>query len=252
MNQVQTADALRAERESLAEYLETLPESAWEKASLCELWKVRDVVSHLAGSAADTLAQLVVNAGSAVLQSPEGIGSPEYNQRQVDERAGNNPAELLDEWAQQGQLLEQFVREIDDELWASPLPVFGTTGLAFWHYIEDVWAHAQDIRVALGEPISDGPGAGVAVREMAILLPGRAKRLAPNLGSVAIEAGDFVRNVEIRDGGVAVKICGDDLTLALVATGRLSLSGAQAQGTVSVEPPDAPAGLDEALNIYGH
>jgi hypothetical protein len=84
------------------------------------------------------------------------------------------------------------------------------------------------------------------------LLPGRAKRLAPNLGSVAIEAGDFVRNVEIRDGGVAVKICGDDLTLALVATGRLSLSGAQAQGTVSVEPPDAPAGLDEALNIYGH
>jgi uncharacterized protein (TIGR03083 family) len=196
-------------------------------------------MSHLAGNAADIVAQNL-----------DGAGSPEFNQRQVDARAGKTPAELLDEWTRQGQLLEQVVRAADDEFWAAPFPVFGTVGLAFWHLIEDVWAHAQDIRVALGAPISDGPGVRVALTEMATRLPERAKRLAPGLGSVSIEAGDFVRTVEIRDGAVAVRICGDALTLALVATGRRSLSDAQAQDKVSIEP-EAPAGLDKALNIYG-
>jgi hypothetical protein len=98
----------------------------------------------------------------------------------------------------------------------------------------------------LGDPVSGGPGVGVALAEIVNSLPARAKLLAPDVGSVSIVAGDFVRDVEIGDGGVA-KICGDAPTLALVVTGRLDLSGAQVSGELSVEP-EAPDGLGNALD----
>ncbi len=39
------------ESERLKEYLSSLPTEAWNKPSACDLWEVRDVVAHLAGTA---------------------------------------------------------------------------------------------------------------------------------------------------------------------------------------------------------
>jgi uncharacterized protein (TIGR03083 family) len=41
-------DAMRlAEMASISEYLHELDDEQWDEASLCEGWRVRDVISHM-------------------------------------------------------------------------------------------------------------------------------------------------------------------------------------------------------------
>jgi uncharacterized protein (TIGR03083 family) len=49
-----TWQAIRTERQSLAEALAALPEPAWDKASLCAGWTVREVVGHMIATASMT------------------------------------------------------------------------------------------------------------------------------------------------------------------------------------------------------
>ncbi|MFD6391984.1 maleylpyruvate isomerase family mycothiol-dependent enzyme [Nocardia sp. NPDC060259] len=53
--------AVAAERASLVDMLRDLPESAWDTASLCDGWRVRDVVAHLVLATQVTIGSLVVN-----------------------------------------------------------------------------------------------------------------------------------------------------------------------------------------------
>ncbi|MEV1167975.1 maleylpyruvate isomerase family mycothiol-dependent enzyme [Nonomuraea sp. NPDC049784] len=48
MNQEEIWAALEIERRSLADLLGSLPVADWERPSLCEGWRVRDVAAHLA------------------------------------------------------------------------------------------------------------------------------------------------------------------------------------------------------------
>ncbi|MFE1592406.1 maleylpyruvate isomerase family mycothiol-dependent enzyme [Nocardia sp. NPDC058705] len=54
-------EAVAQERSTLVELLRELPESGWETASLCEGWRVRDVVAHLVLATRVTIASLLVN-----------------------------------------------------------------------------------------------------------------------------------------------------------------------------------------------
>lgn len=238
MNQKQTADALRAERKELTDYLEKLPEGAWDKQSLCGGWRVRDVVAHLVGNAADLVARNL-----------EGMGSVEFNQRQVDERSDKSPSELLAEWAEQGPLFEDSTQALDDEFWNTPYPPFATIGEALERLVEDLWVHAQDIRIPLGEEVTRGPGLkstlDCAVREY----PERMPRLAPEVGTIDVNANGYKQSVSVNGGGVTVRISGDDAMLALAVTGRTDLETAISEGKLKVEPAP-PSGFAEALNIY--
>jgi uncharacterized protein (TIGR03083 family) len=49
-----TWQMIRAERASLVDALAVLPDSAWEKPSLCTGWSVRDVVGHMIATASLT------------------------------------------------------------------------------------------------------------------------------------------------------------------------------------------------------
>lgn len=53
--------AVAHERTTLVELLRELPESAWDTASLCEGWRIRDVVAHLVLATRVTIRALVVN-----------------------------------------------------------------------------------------------------------------------------------------------------------------------------------------------
>jgi uncharacterized protein (TIGR03083 family) len=238
ITQTSISQGMREERERLVAYLESVPEGAWDKASLCEGWRVRDVVAHLVGNAKDIAAQNVANAGSV-----------EYNQRQLDERADRTPTELLSEWAEQGPLLEQTMASLPDEFWNTPYPPFGTVGEALQRLLEDIWVHAQDIRVPLGDEPVPGPGVGATLDVLEREIPERFPRLAPEVGAVEIEAGDEKRLVAIGDGAT-VKVKGDPVTICLVATGRVPLDRAIGDGTLEVSPTSPPSFAD-AFNFYG-
>ena len=53
--------AVAEERATLVEMLRELPESAWDTASLCAGWRIRDVVAHLVLATRVTVAALVVS-----------------------------------------------------------------------------------------------------------------------------------------------------------------------------------------------
>jgi uncharacterized protein (TIGR03083 family) len=238
VTQKEIATAMRDERTRLVSYLEALPEPAWDKPTLCEGWTVRDMVAHLIGNAADIVAQNI-----------EGAGSVEYNQRQIAERAGRSPAELLAEWAEAGPAFEAAIEALDDTFWNTPYLEFGTIGQALQRFVEDIWVHGQDIRIPLGDEPITGPGLDATLDIVARELPLRAPRLAPGVGSVRLTTGGATREASIGDGD-AIEVAGDPIAIALVATGRVDLDSAQADGEVSVTP-SAPAGFADALNIYG-
>jgi len=239
ITQKELAAAMRDERTRLVSYLEALPEGAWDKQTLCEGWSVRELVAHLIGNAADLLAQ-----------NFDGAGSPEYNQRQVDERAGRSPAELLSEWAGHGPAFEAAIEGFDDALWTADYLDLGTVGEALQRLVEDIWVHAQDIRIPLGDAPDVGPGLDATLDCIARELPKRCARLAPAIGSVRIETGGTTRDVVVGADGVTVTVTGEPVAVAFAGTGRITLDSAQADGEVSVTP-SAPAGFADALNMYG-
>jgi uncharacterized protein (TIGR03083 family) len=192
---------------------------------------------------------LIGNAADIVAQNIEGAGSPEYNQRQIDERAGRSPVELLAEWAEQGPAFEAAIEALDDTFWNTPYLEFGTIGQALQRFVEDIWVHAQDIRIPLGDEPVTGPGLDATLDVLARELPLRGPRLAPEVGSVRIKANGTTRDVKIGDG-VAVEVDGDPIAIALAATGRVTLDSAEEDGKLTVTP-SAPAGFADALNIYG-
>jgi uncharacterized protein (TIGR03083 family) len=236
MNQAEIVAGLRDERARLSEFLAGLAPEEWEKPSLCDGWRVKDVVAHLVGNVVDSLALRF-----------DDVGSPEYNQRQVNERAQSSPAELLGEWSENAPKLEAALTAFDAEAWSAPfsgLPT-GTLGDAVRRLLEDLWVHAQDIRIGLGATASPGPGLRATLESVTDLWPERASGLE-GIGMIKVTAGDFSRSVRLGDGS-ELRISGDPMALALIATGRISLEDAGSK--VAVEP-EAPEELERALNIY--
>ena len=237
VDQEQLVADLKLQRERLQSYLKGIPEAAWDTESLCGGWRVRDVVAHLVGNATDLAAQNL-----------EGVGSPEYTQRQVDERTNKSIDELLTEWDEQGPAYEAAIAALPKEIWESPYEPWGTVGEALERMLEDIWVHTQDIRLPLGDGIEEGPGSGAAIHVSAFEIPVRAKEKGVALGSVHINVGDHDISVPVGEGP-SLEITGDPSTYALVATGRVSIEEATKQGKLSIDPVP-PAGFDKVLNIY--
>jgi uncharacterized protein (TIGR03083 family) len=119
-------DLARAEREELADLLETLTPQQWDAPSLCERWRVRDVVAHVVsydrlGAAA--LAQRFVR-GRLLLDRVNQVG--------VDEHRERDPQELV-------ALLRRHA-----------VPSGLSAGFGGRIALVDTLVHAQDVRRPLG------------------------------------------------------------------------------------------------------
>jgi uncharacterized protein (TIGR03083 family) len=65
-----TWEAIRSERVSLADALSGLPDDVWDKPSLCAGWRVRDVVAHLVATAQMTPPTFVVKLAASGFRFP--------------------------------------------------------------------------------------------------------------------------------------------------------------------------------------
>lgn len=238
MEQHEIIEGLREERERLMEYLSGLPDGAWDRASLCPGWRVRDVVAHLIGNCADVLDQNL-----------DGVGSDAYNQRQVDERLGRSPAELLAEWAQAGPGCEAVYEAMPPDLWRMEMPgIIGWIGGGVLRQLEDLWVHAQDVRIGLGGEPSAGTGVRAALEVAAADVEPLLRKHASEIGAIELRLPDFERTIP-GDGDRTVHITGDPVAFALVATGRWTVDAAQEDGRLRMDPELPNAG--RVLQIYG-
>jgi uncharacterized protein (TIGR03083 family) len=239
MDQKEIVHALKDERERLIDYLAALPEGSWEHATLCEGWRVRDIVSHLVGNCADVLDQNL-----------DDVGSPAHNQRQIDDRSTKTPNELLSEWREKGPSVEAIYEAFPPEIWEYDMGgVIGTVGRGVLRTLEDLWIHAQDIRIGLGHDASAGPGLDATLELVAIDLPGSFAHHRSTVGVLQLSLGNVDMSIPVGGSSRTVRISGDPVAFALAATGRTSLDAAEADGRLTVSPP---LGEDAAaLNIYG-
>ncbi|MEV0540087.1 maleylpyruvate isomerase family mycothiol-dependent enzyme [Nocardia salmonicida] len=119
--------AVAEERTTLVALLRELPESAWDAETLCEGWRVRDVVAHLVLATRVTIASLVVNLIRA---------------RGNTDRLIHDTAVRLADRTSTAELLAELHATIDSRV----IPI-GTTPI---DRLMDLLVHGQDIAVPLG------------------------------------------------------------------------------------------------------
>ncbi|MFE3543327.1 maleylpyruvate isomerase family mycothiol-dependent enzyme [Nocardia sp. NPDC059177] len=119
--------AVARDRATLVELLDGLPESAWDTASLCDGWRVRDVVAHLVLATRVTVGALVVNLVRA---------------RGNADRMIRDTAIRHAERTPTARLLAELRSTVDSRA----IPV-GTTPL---DRLMDLLVHGQDLAVPLG------------------------------------------------------------------------------------------------------
>ncbi|MBF6166888.1 maleylpyruvate isomerase family mycothiol-dependent enzyme [Streptomyces gardneri] len=119
--------AVAAERAGLAALLAQLPETGWDHPSLCEGWRVREVVAHLVLSARADIGWILVNLIRA---------------RGSLDRAIRDTAIRHADRVTTGQLLDELRGSIDARVTA-----LGTTPA---DRLMDLLVHGQDIAIPLG------------------------------------------------------------------------------------------------------
>jgi uncharacterized protein (TIGR03083 family) len=199
----EVAHGLLAELDAFEALVRSLDADDLSRPSRCEGWTVGDVAAHVVGTMVD------VATGRL-----DGLGTPEFTERQVVERRGRTGAELADELAGARKIAADLLPAFDDETWAGPSPggYEGTLGdgvEALWY---DTYLHADDIRAALGKPsVRGGDGLRASVSHVAFELGKRG------WGPATIALED-VPTFEVGGGGRRVE--GDPFEFVLAATGR--------------------------------
>jgi uncharacterized protein (TIGR03083 family) len=216
LSRAEVVPGLVAELQTFGELIGSLDAAAWETSTRCEGWTVADVAAHVIGSIADVVSGQL-----------DGLGSPEVTAREVAERKGRSPAELVQELDAVTKLASDIAGAFDDASWETPAPggYDGTLGQgveALWY---DTYLHADDIRAALGQPSLRGSGLRASVHHVAHELG----KLGWGPATLAFEAVE-----EVPVGGGGPKRTGDALEFVLVATGRADATGLGPNAPVNI------------------
>jgi uncharacterized protein (TIGR03083 family) len=182
MQDISTMQMACEEREDFADFLDGLSPEQWEQPSLCELWRVRDVVAHVISYEELSRWQLVRRFAKGGLVPPcvNAIGVAEY--------AGRSPRQL-------------------SELMRTCIPPRGLTS-AFGGMIAlvDGMIHQQDIRRPLGIGRVIPPQRLQRVLDIALRSPAtRGARKARGVRLVATDLDwDYGDGLEVAGQGEAI------------------------------------------------
>jgi uncharacterized protein (TIGR03083 family) len=207
---------LLTELELFGELIGPLDAAAWATSTRCQGWAVCDVAAHAIGGIADVVSGQL-----------EGLGSPEATAREVAQRKGRSPAELVQELETVTKLAGEIAAVFDDAAWQGPGPggYDGTLGQGVEALWFDTYVHGDDIRAALGLVSTRGPGLRASVHHVAGQLGKRG------WGPATL---DFEGVGEVLVGAGGPRFAGDGLEFVLVATGRADLGALGPDGPPNI------------------
>ncbi|WP_034271918.1 maleylpyruvate isomerase family mycothiol-dependent enzyme [Actinospica robiniae] len=192
-----TAEAYCTVRARLIELAAQLTdEQAAAAVPALPAWTVRDTYAHLTGVCAEV--------ASGVLRRR---ATDEDTARQVSEREDRTLAELTAEWDGLAPAIDALMS--------------GPDGIRYGLMAADVWNHEQDIRGALGLPVTRQEAAcsGVAAFIAGLLdYQWRKASLAPAVHFSTVEGGAW----QVGAGEPAVRLSSTDFELNRLLTGRRS------------------------------
>ncbi|PMQ21660.1 maleylpyruvate isomerase family mycothiol-dependent enzyme [Glutamicibacter arilaitensis] len=189
MDTTQLWSLVRAERETLCEFLGNLDQSHWQQESLCPPWTVRHIVAHIAAAGSTATGAWLAN----MLRS--GFNTDRHNARLLEKFLGDSPDQTFD----------NFQNSCGNSIAAlNPVPAL----------LGEVVVHSQDIAVPLG--ITLQPGAE-SIREVAEFFVSdnfavNSKTLAKGLKIVAVDQEFAV--------GTGPEVRGKLLDIVMVLAGR--------------------------------
>jgi uncharacterized protein (TIGR03083 family) len=186
-------------RERIAEMAIALSEEDLQAGvPACPGWTAKDLVSHLAGIATDTMSGVIENAGSEA-----------YTSRQVDERKHKDIAAIVDEW--RAAKLETILDGLH------PAIAGGIIG--------DLFTHEQDFRGAVGTPGGrDSTAFEIALDSYTRFFGRRIKEAG--LPALEVKAGD--RSWVAGKGDPVGTVSGEPFELLRGLTGRRTLDEVRA------------------------
>ncbi|WP_417365836.1 maleylpyruvate isomerase family mycothiol-dependent enzyme [Glutamicibacter arilaitensis] len=180
---------VRAERETLCEFLGNLEQDQWQQESQCPPWTVRHIVAHIAAAGSTATGAWLAN----MLRS--GFNTDRHNARLLEKFLGDSP----------DQTFENFRNSCDNSI----APLNSVPGL-----LGEVVVHSQDIAVPLGITLQPGAEAVWEVAEFFVSnnFAVNSKTLAKGLKIVAVDQEFTV--------GTGPEVRGKLLDIVMVLAGR--------------------------------
>ncbi|MFE0699366.1 maleylpyruvate isomerase family mycothiol-dependent enzyme [Streptomyces sp. NPDC058872] len=235
------ADAWTHSIEAIAELVQPLVESEWNRPTPCVGWSVRDVVSHVIGMETEMLGDpRPIHSLPRDLYHVRSDFS-RYMEVQVDVRRHHTAPEMTSELE---YILIRRARQLRNEnrspehLIRAPLGAEQSLELAYRMRAFDVWVHEQDLRTALNAPGNLDSAGALVTRD--VLLEALPKAVAKDAGAPASSAVvldvtgpvEFLRTIRVDaegrgsvDGapslGPAVSLATDWETFVRLACGRV-------------------------------
>lgn len=192
-------DLLDTESERVDAFLSSLDEEGWNKQTRAELWRVREMLSHLDGVEVyhtacldDRVKELWEEA-----QKHGAKDGDSFNAWFVEERAGKPVQEVLESWRAANAEVRRRMRERGREGTMSSSVGKYPVGLMAFHIASEYATHADDMAV----PMDDS--------ERAAQLAWRAK-----VSLFAIKEADKPVRVEPRGEEFVVRLDGKEATIS--------------------------------------
>ncbi|MCU1363310.1 MAG: hypothetical protein JWM55_1138 [Acidimicrobiaceae bacterium] len=235
-------DALEETWSSIDRTLRSREEEAYDAATPCPGWSVRDVLSHLTGF------ELLLQGGSVPVHQgpwPSYVKNPigETNESFVEAYRDTPGDEVLDLFRRTCALSIERLRGLSEGEWDKV--GWSPEGERPYHRFQetrvlDSWIHLQDIRDALLEPADDhGPGEEIVVNRFEAALPYvLAKRAhAPDGTVVRINlSGRLARTVLLGvESGRAKALEASDRVPNLELSTAVAIFWRRAAGRISAE-----------------
>ncbi len=254
---------LKAENQRLTEYLNSLPEDAWDDPSACDQWTVADVIAHLTAGLGSH-ATHITDAFKADVVNPESL--PRRTNRRVDATAVAESgislrkdlgSQLLPEFVKASEAMEQALDQVGPGDWnklcyrpngAEPI------GNILDQFITEFAVHSWDItflfdpKVKLSQDCLDAMVERYPHRtrwweiELPTNHPPLPVRFRFKVSAVSIPGTDFVISAQQEkfmelagDSPADVHFLCDSETFILTAYGRMSLESAISNGTLTFE-----------------
>jgi uncharacterized protein (TIGR03083 family) len=236
--------------------VETLGSDEWDKPTFCTAWRVRDILAHQAGGYASGTGYREMFRQYLMLPKKGQLPEDVINERQVRERAGHSPAEIIAElrqvgppaiekWAYQFRLIKPIVM---------PHAVGGLMSVRHLMWIihsRDTWMHRLDICRATGREFHqtrehDGRIVALVMRDLGYSLRSKLGGQAVLFDLTGIAGGVW----QVGPGEVAATIRMDALDFNIFASGRFSYDEGRARASLSGDTALAEVALKNTLVLY--
>ncbi|HSN77674.1 MAG TPA: maleylpyruvate isomerase family mycothiol-dependent enzyme [Anaerolineae bacterium] len=232
-------------REELQRFLtlvETLSGDDWEQPTDCTEWSVRDILAHQAGAYAGYTSWGEFKRQITAKPAPGQMQVDALNRRQLADRAGRTPVDLIGELRTVGpkgirtrQRLPWPLRKLKVPFGA-PLGTVSVEYLTDLLYTRDTWMHRADIARATGRAFAqtaehDGRVTALVLRDLAHHLKDtlRGRTVMFDLSGAG---GGRYRIGTMAEPTVIVKM--DVVDFQRLASGRLTSQAAKEQGRVTL------------------